>query len=166
MSLALFAIFPLCLVVAAFTDLAGMKIPNTIPAIVLAGFFAAALYQGLGLSQIGLALAAGLAVLAGCFLLFILNAMGGGDAKLLAAAAPWFGFGAGLFAFLINVALCGGVLTLLLLVLRSQKARIAASGLRLPHSLLHENKVPYGIAIAAAGLLSLRHISVIDALPV
>ncbi len=78
-------IFPLCLALAAFTDLFEMKIPNAIPLDLLIGFAALALVLGLPLGLAGLHLAAGLIVFFGCFALFALNVMGGGDAKLLAA---------------------------------------------------------------------------------
>jgi prepilin peptidase CpaA len=77
---------------------------------------------------------------------------GRGDAKLAAATALWFGFDH-LFDYLIYASLFGGALTILLLQYRM---------LPLPRFLadqqwaarLHEKEcgVPYGIALAAAGL--------------
>ena len=78
---------------------------------------------------------------------------GGGDAKLAAAAALWFGFDH-LLQYLLDAALLGGALTLLIINFRlmplpprlEQWAWVAR---------LHEKKagVPYGIALAAAALL-------------
>jgi prepilin peptidase CpaA len=98
-------------------------------------------------------LAAGALVLAVAFGFFTQGWIGGGDAKLAAATALWFGFGH-LFDYLIYAALFGGALTLLLIQFRK---------LPLPGPLarqawimrLHEKNggVPYGIALAAAAML-------------
>ena len=79
--------------------------------------------------------------------------IGGGDAKLVAATALWFGFGH-LLDYLIYASLLGGVLTILLIQFRL---------LPLPGLLarqqwimrLHDKAggVPYGIALAAAALI-------------
>jgi prepilin peptidase CpaA len=107
----------------------------------------------MALPAIGWHLAAGLLVLAASFVLFTQGWIGGGDAKLAAATALWFGFGH-LLDYLLYASLFGGALTLLLLQFRH---------LRLPGKLaqqqwiqrLHEptTGVPYGIALAAAALV-------------
>ena len=102
-----------------------------------------------GMNQLG-----GLVVFSACFALFALNVMGGGDAKLLAVPAIWFGFNFSLALFILSVAVIGGLLTVGILLLRSRSQEIMVIGLRLPDSLLVAKKVPYGIAIAAAGLLT------------
>jgi len=83
-------------------------------------------------------------ILAGGFVLFYLSLLGGGDAKLLASAALWFGFDQ-LLPFLASVALAGGVLSL---------AYMAANAMRTefgwPFS--DTRSVPYGAAIAAGAL--------------
>lgn len=151
----LLLILPLGLVTAALTDLFEMKIPNGIPLVMLLGFAALAITLGLPWRDVGVNLLTGLAVFAACFMFFALNAMGGGDAKLLTAATVWFGFNASLLAFLAQVAVFGGVLTLLILLIRSQSSRLLAFGLRLPRSLTVEKKIPYGIAIALGGLCTM-----------
>ncbi len=80
--------------------------------------------------------------------------MGGGDAKLLSAAALWFGFGMPLLTFAIYVAYIGGVVTLLDPGVRWRAQTVLAMGLPVPHSLLHAKKIPYGIAIAIGGFLA------------
>lgn len=77
--------------------------------------------------------------------------MGGGDAKLLTASAIWFGFNASLAAFLLFVAVFGGLLTLAVLLLRSQENLILAARIPVPRLLLTAKKIPYGIAIAFGG---------------
>lgn len=151
---AIFVIFPLCLAVAAFSDLFTMTIPNRISAILLAAFILIAPFAGLQLPEIGLHLLAGAVVFGFCFALFAINVMGGGDAKLLTASAVWFGFGEPLFVFLIYVSLLGGALTLAILMLRKQENALLATGLPLPQLLFTAKKIPYGIAIGLGGFLA------------
>jgi prepilin peptidase CpaA len=151
---AIFLIFPLCLSVAALSDLFTMTIPNRVSLILLASFVLVALFMGLPLPVIGMHFAGALVVFAVCFALFALGIMGGGDAKLLSAAALWFGFDQSLLIFMLYVAYIGGGVTLLILALRAQTERIMAIGLPVPDSLLHAKKIPYGIAIGIGGFLA------------
>lgn len=151
---AIFVIFPLCLAVAAFSDLFTMTIPNRVSAILIGAFLLIAPMAGLSLPIIGLHLAAGLIVFAVCFALFAMNIMGGGDAKLLTASAVWFGLNNSLMEFLIYVSFLGGLLTLIILVMRKQENAIMASGIPVPPLLLTAKKIPYGIAIGLGGFLA------------
>lgn len=151
---AIFLIPPLCLALAAFTDLFTMTIPNRISAILIAGFMVVAPFSGMALTDIGMSVVGALAVFAVCFSLFAMNVMGGGDAKLLTATALWFGFGQSLVEFLVYVAFTGGILTLLILMLRSRANTVLAAGIPLPDSLVTEKKIPYAIAIAAGGFMA------------
>ncbi len=144
-------ILPFCLALAAFSDLFTMTIPNRISAILLGAFIVVAPVAGLGMGEIGLHFAAAVVVFAVCFWLFAVNVMGGGDAKLLTASAIWFGFNASLATFLLYVSLFGGLLTFLVLLLRSQENTIMAAGIPVPRVLLTAKKIPYGIAIALGG---------------
>ncbi len=150
----IFVIFPLCLALAALTDFFEMTIPNRIPAILAAAFLLVAPFTGMAIEVIGLHLAAASMVFAAGFVLFAINAMGGGDAKLLAAASIWFGLDPSLFTFMLYVAYLGGGLTLLILVIRANSEVVTAFGVRLPDSIVTANKIPYGIAIGAAGLMT------------
>jgi prepilin peptidase CpaA len=79
--------------------------------------------------------------------------IGGGDAKLAAATALWFGFDH-LLDYMIYASLFGGALTLVLLQFR--KLPLPAVMARQKWILrLHEagGGVPYGIALAAAALM-------------
>jgi prepilin peptidase CpaA len=78
------------------------------------------------------------------FLLFSQSMIGGGDAKLLAAASLWFGFET-LLPFLAATALAGGVLSLTYLAFSAAKV-----GLGQESALART--VPYGAAIAAGAL--------------
>ncbi|NGO64987.1 peptidase [Rhizobium daejeonense] len=149
---AVFVIFPLCLVVAAFTDLFEMTVPNRIPAILLTSFILIAPFSGLSLPEFGWHILAGVTVFSVVFGLFAINVMGGGDAKLLTAAAVWYGFTTSLLHFLIYVAYGGGLLTLLILLVRSNSNTVMALNLPVPHSILTAKKIPYAIAICVGGL--------------
>ena len=90
-----------------------------------------------------------LVVAFGCF---AMGWVGGGDAKLAASAALWFGF-AELMNYLLYASLFGGVLTILLLQLRQLPLPYALTGqtwlMRL-HA--KESGIPYGIALAIGAL--------------
>ena len=96
---------------------------------------------------------AGLTVLVVAFACFAFGWIGGGDAKLVAATTLWLGFGM-MLPYLVYASLLGGALTLILLAARRwplpERLRRVAWIDR-----LHDSKsgVPYGIALAAAGLL-------------
>ncbi|TDW37340.1 prepilin peptidase CpaA [Rhizobium azibense] len=151
---AIFVVFPLCLAIAAFSDLFTMTIPNRVPLILVISFLIVAPLSGMSVPVIGMHLSAGLVVLCACFALFALNTMGGGDAKLLSAATLWFGFDQSLIFFIGCVGVIGGFLTLFILMIRSQSNTILAIGLPIPNSLLLAKKIPYGIAIAIGGFMA------------
>ncbi|TDX77766.1 prepilin peptidase CpaA [Neorhizobium sp. R1-B] len=148
------SVLPLGLAFAAISDLVTMTIPNQISAIILASFLILAPFSGLVWPEIGMSLVAGLVVFGVCFLLFALNVMGGGDAKLLTVSAVWYGWDDSLLTFLVAVGFVGGAVTLVILLLRSQANSVMAIGIPLPASLVTAKKIPYGIAIAIAGFLT------------
>lgn len=151
---AILVIFPLCMAMTATSDTFSMTIPNRISIILFLAFLIVAPLAGFGWAAIGWHLLAGLAVLSVCFTLFAVNAMGGGDAKVLAASAVWFGFGGELIAYLGTIGLYGGLLTLIVLVLRAKQGVLLALPIRIPMHFFNEKKgVPYGIAIGLAGLM-------------
>jgi len=130
----------IALLVAAFTDIRRRQIDNWLNAAVAAG--APLFWWASGLSLWpGVALQLTLAVVTFFVLagLFALRAMGGGDVKLLTALALWMP--ALLFLkLLVIMALAGGVLT------------IAFSMWHITRRRKDQLKIPYGIAIASAGL--------------
>jgi prepilin peptidase CpaA len=147
-------LFPAIMAFAASADLFTMTISNRIPVILAAGFLVLAALDGLPPADIGNHLAAGLVVLAACFAFFARGWIGGGDAKLAAATALWFGW-TDLYAYLLYASLLGGALTLLLLEFRRRTLPPALAG-QAWVARLHEPNggVPYGIALAAAALLT------------
>ena len=149
---ALMLIFPVAMAFAAATDLLTFKIPNRISIALIAAFVVIVPFSGLTLSMIAMHLATFAVMLAIGIALFSAGLFGGGDAKLLAAAALWVGYES-LPAYVAMVAICGGVLALALLVFRWVKLPEAVSRhawIARLHS--RDAGMPYGIALAAAAL--------------
>ena len=146
-------LFPALMAFAAASDLFTMTISNRVSLALAAGFLALALLSGMGLYDTLAHIGAGAAVLAVAFACFAMGWIGGGDAKVAAGAALWFGFGH-LMNYLVYASLFGGVLTLLLLQFRQWPLPYAFSGqtwlLRL-HA--KESGIPYGIALAIGALM-------------
>ena len=146
-------LFPTLMAFAASSDLFSMTISNKVSLALVGGFFMLALAAGMGPSELGMHVAAGCVVLVVAFIFFARGWVGGGDAKLAAATSLWFGFDQ-LLPYLLDAALLGGALTLLVINFRL---------VPLPNPIgqwawverLHRKGggVPYGIALAAAALL-------------
>lgn len=154
-SIVLLVVFPFLMAYAASSDLLTMLIPNRISLALVAGFAVLAATAGMGWTEIGSHAFAGALTLCATFTLFAFGVIGGGDAKLAAATALWLGLGH-LAEYLILASVLGGGLTLALLAARSQPLPFVLG--RFPFALhLHDRKtgVPYGIALAAAGLVVL-----------
>lgn len=151
---AILVVFPLCMAMAAFSDLLTMTIPNRLSIILIGSFLCIAPFAGVAPYDILLHIGAGLAVFAVCFALFALHIMGGGDAKILTASAVWFGLNASLMHYIVYVSVFGGLLSLVVLALRANNNMILASGLRIPATMMHAKKIPYGIAIGAAAFMA------------
>ena len=144
--------FPLSLIAAAVSDLIRYEIPNGVPIVLLAGYAGYAVVADFSLFTFGSGLSAGVAVLAGGAILFRLGLLGGGDAKLLAAATPWFGW-SGLPWFLLLVALWGGVLAVAVFVVRRlAKGTSRAGPVWWQRLCRREGGIPYGVAICGGGL--------------
>lgn len=99
-------------------------------------------------------LGAGAIMLIAGLAFFAAGIFGGGDAKLLAASALWFGW-SGLFRYIMLVALMGGLLALVILGLRRvAQVRAWSSPEWLIKMRSGEHGIPYGVAIAAASWLT------------
>lgn len=139
------------LIAAAIEDGIRLRISNITVGLVLAGAIVAALVVG---PQLALwkNLVVFLALLAVGTPMFAARKLGGGDVKLLAATGLWFDFHGALW-MLICVALAGGVLALIVLILRafswSEKLRERVVLLR-PRA-----GIPYGVAIASGALIAM-----------
>jgi prepilin peptidase CpaA len=146
-------LFPALMAFAASSDLLTMTISNRISLLLVAGFFALALVIGMNGNQVMSHVGAGMLVLAVTFVFFARGWIGGGDAKLAAATALWFGFDH-LMSYLVYASILGGALTLLLLQFRSLPMPLFLVGREWAERLHHkQGGVPYGIALAASALL-------------
>ncbi|PDT75327.1 prepilin peptidase [Bradyrhizobium sp. C9] len=146
-------LFPALMAFAAASDLLTMTIPNRISLALGAGFFVLAPLIGMGVHDILSHAGAGALVLVVAFGMFAMGWVGGGDAKVAAAAGLWFGF-EHLLPYLVFASLFGGALTVLLLQLRQWPLPYALAN-QAWLSRLHDKQtgIPYGIALALGALL-------------
>jgi prepilin peptidase CpaA len=144
--------FPFAMILAAALDLLTFTIPNRVCLLLLACFLIAGFSVGISLTLLS-HLGSGLVLLVVGFAMFSCGWLGGGDAKLMAAAALWLGFDH-LLPFLFWTAALGGLLALVLLTYRRFLPPVWLLGQ--PWALrLHDPKegIPYGVAIGGAGLI-------------
>lgn len=152
---ALALVFPALVITAALRDATSYTIPNWISLALIAAFPPAALSLELPLAQVGLHLGLGGAALILGMIMFALRWIGGGDAKLFAAAALWLGWPAAA-TYGVMTAVAGGALALTLIVLRSGYLRPYVVTGPAWFSRLAEpgENVPYGVAIAVGALMA------------
>lgn len=134
------AVLAAMLIVAATGDLRSRRIPNWLNLAIALTAIPFWWMSGLSLWP---DVATQIAIAAGVFvffaILFHVGMMGGGDVKLLAALGLWLPL-ASVVKLLVIMSLAGGLLTLVMLARR----RRASSE--------EKTEVPYGVAIAFAGL--------------
>ncbi len=146
-------LFPLMMAYAASSDLVTMTISNRLNIALVLSYFALAVVTDQNLDTILVHVACGLCMLVITFSLFCAGWMGGGDAKLASGIALWMGFPLSI-EYALAASFLGGVLTIAILLARTKP---------LPEILLKQNwiarlhdkktGIPYGIALAAGGLL-------------
>ena len=152
LELPLLLLFPAAMAFAAASDLLTMTIPNRVSLLLVAFFLLLAPFAGLSWSAV-LAnhLTAGALVLLVGIGMFAIGWLGGGDAKIIAAASLWLGFDH-LLPFLTQTAVFGGLLAVVILAYRG----FPAAAMNLPDWALRLHKkgggIPYGVAIAGAAL--------------
>ena len=150
----IFVVFPFCMVFAAVSDVLSMTIANRVSLLLVATFAVVAPLTGMDWQTYGMHFAAAALVLCVTFGVFAMGGMGGGDAKLLAATSIWMGFGIELLQYLIYASLFGGLLTLLILAYRkSPLSAFTGGNIFLRHFANSEAGIPYGVALAASGML-------------
>jgi len=150
-------------VVVAYQDVRTRRIPNALSlAMAILGLVRIALTQDAVAGSY--TLAAGAIVFAVTLALFHYGVIGGGDAKLIPATALVIGY-RDLLGFLFLMSLCGGALAIAAIVV--DKLAASLKRLRGPASppspgeidrlraLPTASTVPYGCAVAAAGLMTL-----------
>jgi prepilin peptidase CpaA len=146
-------LFPALMAFAAVSDLFTMTISNRVSLALAGGFLALALLSGMSSYEILAHVGAGATVLVVAFGCFAMGWVGGGDAKIAAAAALWFGFGY-LLDYLLYASLFGGALTLLLLQFRQWPLPYPFAGLSWLMKLhAKDSGIPYGIALAIGALM-------------
>ena len=146
-------LFPALMAFAAASDLFTMTISNRVSLALIAGFIVLAVLGGMGLNDILMHFGAGAAVLVVAFACFAMGWVGGGDAKVAASVALWFGFDH-LLNYLLYVSLLGGALTILLIQFRQWPLPSLLAGQPWLDR-LHDKKsgIPYGIALAIGALM-------------
>jgi prepilin peptidase CpaA len=157
-ALALYGAVIALLVVACYTDLRSLRIPNPVSIAVAGLFLPFAVATQMSLHDVLWHLAAGFSVLAAGFAVFAIGLrFGGGDIKLLAALSLWCGFG-NFAPFFVAMSFAGGAMAVLVFLARQAGVPVwlAAHDIRVPALALERSKayVPYAPAIAL-GFISL-----------
>jgi prepilin peptidase CpaA len=146
-------VFPALMAFAASSDLFTMTISNRVTLALVGGFVAMALISGMSPSDVLAHAGAAATVLAVTFLFFARGWIGGGDAKLAAATALWFGFDH-LLVYLLYASVFGGILTVAMIRFRLMSLPQVLADQEWVKRLHRPNGgVPYGIALSAAALL-------------
>jgi prepilin peptidase CpaA len=159
------AFFPTLMALSASMDLLTFTIPNRICVALALGYVVLAALLGVPAVNILLNVSCGLVILVITFAMFNFGLIGGGDAKLAAATAAWLGWAA-ILDYGLAAALFGGVLTLILLGARTVPLPAALARIDWLARLHNASAgVPYGIALAAAGLMQFPNSSIWAAVP-
>ena len=127
-------------IIAAYSDVKSFRIPNLLVAAVVLLAVARLIVVG-DPSAAVYTVGASVIVLAIGFVLFWRGFVGGGDAKLLTASALLIGYH-DLYSFLVFMSICGALIALAAFATQRQK----------PSTKLY---IPYGVAIATAGSVTL-----------
>ncbi len=146
-------LFAAVLVSVAISDLLWLRIPNWVVVMIAALYPAYVLSAAQPVGWQGALVLAGLVFAIG-FALYSFRLLGGGDVKFLAVVALWAG-PAQITAFMLSTAVIGGLLAMMattpLRLLLPYMA--AATGVHADVRQLMKLQIPYGIAIAAGGLV-------------
>lgn len=135
---------------ATVTDLQCRRIRNWLMAALALAWAPLSLAAGVPLTEMAAAFGMAALVFAGGFACFAAGWLGGGDVKLASVAVLWLGAHQAA-AFVLLASVLGAVLATLLLAARGR------AGFRRPvPGATPTRGVPYGPALAAAGLILLR----------
>jgi prepilin peptidase CpaA len=151
--------YSLLLAIAVVTDIATLKIPNSVSLLLAALFPAAAAVSPHPVAWVS-HLAAGAVMLVAGLVLFAWGKLGGGDVKLIAAVSLWHGFHL-LPSLLLLTGMLGGVLSIACLVLRRARVGVFLAAHGIPSvSLQAGADIPYAVAIASACWVLLPHLPI------
>lgn len=126
------------LVIAAIGDIRSYTIPNWLSVSIALLFILHTILAPPGIQAIAVHLAVAAVIFVGSTLLFIKGAFGGGDVKLLSSLALWVGL-IDMPRLLVIMAIAGGLLAITIIIVRW-------------HLKSTDRRLPYGVAIALAGL--------------
>jgi len=153
-------VFPLLMVFSAFADLFTMTIPNRVSLVLIGAYLILAIYLKLPLPIVASHLACAFVILLLTFVFFHFGWIGGGDAKLAASTALWLGW-EHLLDYGLAASLVGGVLTVLIVEMRRRDLPASILAYKFISRLAEKSEgIPYGIALAIAGLLTYPQTSV------
>jgi prepilin peptidase CpaA len=138
------AIWTITLIAAAISDLRSFRIPNFLPAILILLYGVTSVMTGFSSASIDNVLHFLVALVVG-MVLFSRGWVGGGDAKLYAAAALWFDW-AGAVALIFTTTIAGAALAMILIA-----ARLLGLRKDVPRE---DRRIPYGVAIATGAILT------------
>lgn len=150
--LLMLSIFPALVIVGALSDITTMTIPNWVSLALLGLFFPVALAAGLPFSTVAMNVGIGVAALVIGMVMFALRWVGGGDAKMMAAASLWLGL-EGMPQFLLCTGIAGGLFAVLLMQARSYgQPYVGRAPAWVGRLLQPKGDIPYGVAICAGAL--------------
>lgn len=142
---------------SCISDVQRLRIPNTHVLFVIGAFALAFVLSPSSFGAWWHPFAAGLVFLVITYVMFALNMLGAGDAKLGAALALWVGL-PGLMAYVMYMAIVGGILGVVSLVLKRRKLfKNPRAGGWVATVQEGGNAVPYGIAITAGAWAAMLH---------
>ena len=155
------ALLPTLLIIAATSDAMTYRIPNWLTILTALLFFPMAFATAMPLVGLGWHLAAGVLLFTIGFILFQFGLLGGGDAKMFAAAGLWFGM-ANVTSFVTQTAIAGliqvvfmMVWSLIMLSTEFNGTQSRLSGFWAKLKPMTPN-VPFGFAIALGGIVAFR----------
>jgi prepilin peptidase CpaA len=140
---------------AASIDVRTFRIPNWLTLLVAVLFFPVAIASGMGWQDIGMHVIAGVILFFVGFMFFSFGFFGGGDAKLIAAAALWFGT-TGTGFFLYGSVVAGGILAGAMVLWSMSKYVVQLDlGDLIPMIRKVKPQMPYGLALAAGAITAI-----------
>lgn len=147
-------LLPFLVIAAGVSDFLTLRIPNWLNALIALAFYPLAFATGMsGEAILWHSLAAVIVLVVG-FGLFSAGFIGGGDAKLLAAAALWIGW-AQLPPFLVFTAIAGGALVIVMKAWQMVRLEGEVHEVGWAKRLFgFKMDLPYGVAIAAGTILA------------
>ena len=142
------------LLLAAHGDLMNLRIPNVLTLSMSVSALPAVWLLEAGMTALPLVILTGIATLVVTWSMFELGWLGGGDAKLAAAASLWLG-PQPMLVFVLATAVFGAVLAAILLMLSRSRPALAVVGPRWQERLTADAiSVPYAVAMAPAGAVA------------